>query len=99
MKLYSKGIPEKPVILAAHRKGTTMQLMFAEPTGRLTVFKELALDFYPSILVGISSVLSRSNVGPECDQDQRLRQAAPPEPSAGPLIDCPGSRSLQTRSR
>ena len=52
---YSKEIPEKPLILAAHRKGTAMQFMFAEPPGRLTAFKELALDFNPSILVGISA--------------------------------------------
>ncbi len=52
---YSKPIPEHPVVLGAHRKGTTMQFLFAEPPGSLTVFREVALDFNPSLLVGISA--------------------------------------------
>lgn len=32
-----------------------MQFLFAEPPGHLTIFKELALDFNPSLLVGISA--------------------------------------------
>ena len=52
---YSKAIPEKPVVLAARRKGTTVQLLFAMPPKDLTVFRELALDFNPSILVGVSA--------------------------------------------
>ena len=52
---YSKPIPEKPVVLAARRKGTTVQLLFAMPPKDLTVFRELALDFNPSILVGVSA--------------------------------------------
>ena len=49
---YSKPIPEKPVVLAARRKGTTVQLLFGEPPASMTIFRELALDFNPSILVG-----------------------------------------------
>ena len=57
---YSKPIPEKPVVLAARRKGTTVQLLFGEPPAKMTIFRELALDFTPSILVGVSaSNLSR----------------------------------------
>ncbi len=52
---YSTPIPEKPVIVMAHRKGTTMQFLYAEPPGKMTIFKELALDFSSSILVGISA--------------------------------------------
>ncbi len=52
---YSSPMPEKPVIVMAHRKGTTMQFLYAEPPGKMTIFKELALDFSPSILVGISA--------------------------------------------
>ena len=82
---YSKGIPEKPVILAAHRKGTTMQFMFAEPPGRLTVFKELALDFNPSILVGISaSNLSKQPLTAKFDKFS-LRGAGGQDVPAQPL--------------
>ena len=82
---YSKGIPEKPVILAAHRKGTTMQLMFAEPPGLLTIFKELALDFNPSILVGISaSNLSKQPMTAKFDKFS-LRGAGGQEVPAQPL--------------
>ncbi len=82
---YSKGIPEKPVILAAHRKGTTMQFMFAEPPGHLTVFKELALDFNPSILVGISaSNLSKQPLTAKFDKFS-LRGSGGQEVPAQPL--------------
>jgi S1-C subfamily serine protease len=82
---YSKGIPEKPMILAAHRKGTTMQFSFAEPPGRLTVFKELALDFNPSILVGISaSNLSKQPLTAKFDKFI-LRGAGGQEVTAQPL--------------
>jgi S1-C subfamily serine protease len=52
---YSKPIPERPVLLAAHRKGTSIQLLFAEPPNKLTVFKEVALDFENSVMVGLAA--------------------------------------------
>jgi S1-C subfamily serine protease len=66
---YSKPIPEKPVVLAARRKGTTVQLLFGEPPDKMTIFRELALDFNPSILVGVSaSNLSRQPLTAKFDK-------------------------------
>jgi S1-C subfamily serine protease len=57
---YSKPLPEQTMILGAQRKGSTVQLLFAEGPDRLHVFQELALDFEKEIFVGVSaSNLSR----------------------------------------
>ena len=52
---YSKPIPEKPIVLAAMRKGSAMRMLFGEPGKGLVVFQELALDFKPAVLVGLSA--------------------------------------------
>ncbi len=53
-------LPELPTALAAGRKGGSLQLLFAQSSGKMAVFQEMALDFNKEIFVGISAAnLSR----------------------------------------
>jgi len=52
---YTKALPEQPMVLGAKRKGSTVQLLFADAPDSMHVFQELALDFAKEVFVGISA--------------------------------------------
>ncbi len=57
---YTKALPDRPVVLAARRKGSTVQFLYAESKEEMVVFQEVVLDFDPEIFVGLSaSTLSK----------------------------------------
>lgn len=49
-------VPEIPIVLAAVRKGGSIQLLFAMPPKQLAVFHEMAVDFNNEVFVGVAGV-------------------------------------------
>ena len=55
-----KDVAETPIVVGVIRKGGSIQLLFATPPNKLTVFQEMPVDFKPEIFVGIAAAnLSR----------------------------------------
>jgi hypothetical protein len=55
--LYTGGdLPSQPYMLAAIRKGGSIQLLFGDQQKNLRVFKEMAIDFNNDVFVGVSAM-------------------------------------------
>lgn len=52
---YSQNLPQRSFVLAARRKGSTIQLLFSDSPERLVVFREMALDFDKELFIGVSA--------------------------------------------
>ncbi|MDR3638831.1 MAG: trypsin-like peptidase domain-containing protein [Isosphaeraceae bacterium] len=52
---YSGNLPQRPLALVAARKGASFQLLYSDPSGRLVVFQEMALDFDKEVFIGVSA--------------------------------------------
>jgi S1-C subfamily serine protease len=52
---YSGNLPDRPFFISAGRKGSRVQLLYSHDAKEMHVFQEIAMDFSPEILVGLSA--------------------------------------------